>query len=287
MKKLVLFGLALLLTTTAFSQVGIGTTTPAAPALLDLTSTNKGLLIPRVANTAAVTSPVNGMIIYDIAAKCVKGYENGAWSSCFGITVANVPTVTSTTGKIWMDRNLGATRVATTVTDFQAYGDLYQWGRRADGHQRINWTSATAGTPANGTTTTNADIPANASFITEGTFPFDWRVNRDDNLWNGVAAVNNPCPAGYRLPTSAEITAEVTAYNITDSATAFSSPLKFTVPGFRSGSSGNIALVGSSGGYWSSSVSGDTGASRNFLSNSTSINNNNRTTGQSVRCLKD
>jgi hypothetical protein len=40
-----------------------------------------------------------------------------------------------TTGKTWMDRNLGATQVATSSTDAAAYGDLYQWGRRADGHQ--------------------------------------------------------------------------------------------------------------------------------------------------------
>lgn len=32
------------------------------------------------------------------------------------------------TGKIWMDRNLGATRAATSSTDALAYGDLYQWG---------------------------------------------------------------------------------------------------------------------------------------------------------------
>jgi hypothetical protein len=32
------------------------------------------------------------------------------------------------TGRIWMDRNLGASRAATSPTDSEAYGDLYQWG---------------------------------------------------------------------------------------------------------------------------------------------------------------
>ena len=41
-----------------------------------------------------------------------------------------------TTGRVWMDRNLGATQVATSSTDEAGYGDLYQWGRRKDGHQR-------------------------------------------------------------------------------------------------------------------------------------------------------
>jgi hypothetical protein len=45
-------------------------------------------------------------------------------------------TVTTATGRIWMDRNLGATRVALSSTDTEAYGDYYQWGRPEDGHQR-------------------------------------------------------------------------------------------------------------------------------------------------------
>lgn len=39
------------------------------------------------------------------------------------------------TGKTWMDRNLGASRAATSPTDASSFGDLYQWGRGADGHQ--------------------------------------------------------------------------------------------------------------------------------------------------------
>jgi hypothetical protein len=34
---------------------------------------------------------------------------------------------------VWLDRNLGATQVATKVDDSAAYGDYYQWGRAKDG----------------------------------------------------------------------------------------------------------------------------------------------------------
>jgi hypothetical protein len=34
------------------------------------------------------------------------------------------------TGKIWLDRNLGATQAATSRTDSARYGALYQWGRK-------------------------------------------------------------------------------------------------------------------------------------------------------------
>jgi len=45
-------------------------------------------------------------------------------------------TVTTRTGRIWLDRNLGASRVALSPTDTQAYGDYFEWGRPADGHEK-------------------------------------------------------------------------------------------------------------------------------------------------------
>ena len=68
-----------------------------------------------------------------------------------------VPTVTSA-GQVWMDRNLGAYRVAQSVDDYQAYGWLYQWGRLADGHEdRGSDTTATL---------SNGNVPGHDDFIT-------------------------------------------------------------------------------------------------------------------------
>ena len=45
-------------------------------------------------------------------------------------------TITSSvTGKVWMDKNLGASQVCTSFDDSNCYGDYYQWGRDTDGHQ--------------------------------------------------------------------------------------------------------------------------------------------------------
>ena len=57
---------AVLITATTFAQVGIGTTTPDASSALDITSTTKGLLIPRMtaAQRDAITSPTQGLIIF-------------------------------------------------------------------------------------------------------------------------------------------------------------------------------------------------------------------------------
>jgi hypothetical protein len=82
MKKIKLIFLALLISAVSFAQVGIGTITPTAGSILELKATDKALLITRVANTAAVTTPVNGMIIYDLSVNCFKGYQDGAWTGC-------------------------------------------------------------------------------------------------------------------------------------------------------------------------------------------------------------
>ncbi len=65
-QKLLMIGL---LMTGAFSnaQVGIGTNTPDASAMLDVTSTTKGFLMPRMttANRTSITSPASGLTIYN------------------------------------------------------------------------------------------------------------------------------------------------------------------------------------------------------------------------------
>ena len=88
MKKL-LFSVAFIATslfTTA--QVGIGTTSIDASAVLELDATDKALLLPRVSSTSAVITAVNGMLVYDVSANCIKGFENGAWTQCLGAPTA-------------------------------------------------------------------------------------------------------------------------------------------------------------------------------------------------------
>ena len=69
MKKIIFL---LLLFNKAYAQTGIGTSTPDASAKLDVSSTNKGFLPPRIALTALnsaspVTSPATGLLIFNTA----------------------------------------------------------------------------------------------------------------------------------------------------------------------------------------------------------------------------
>lgn len=70
MKKLLF--LFLLISWSAIAQTGIGTTTPNASAKLDVYSTNKGFLPPRITLTGAsdvstIATPVAGLLIYNTA----------------------------------------------------------------------------------------------------------------------------------------------------------------------------------------------------------------------------
>lgn len=62
-----LFILILLLSTIkTMAQTGIGTTSPDASAKLEVNSTSKGLLTPRMTSTqrSSITSPANGLLVY-------------------------------------------------------------------------------------------------------------------------------------------------------------------------------------------------------------------------------
>jgi uncharacterized protein (TIGR02145 family) len=198
---------------------------------------------------------------------------------CTGTPTTVVDVTNPATGKIWMDRNLGASQAATSSTDANSYGDLYQWGRGADGHQCR--TSSTT------TTLSSTDQPAHGDFITVNSGNYDWRSPQNDNLWQGVNGVNNPCPSGYRLPTYAELEAERLSWSQNNSAGAFASPLKLPMAGNRGNSNGSLVDVGSNGYYWSSTVNGTNANYLLFRSSSAYMYYFSRAGGGSVRCLKD
>jgi uncharacterized protein (TIGR02145 family) len=187
--------------------------------------------------------------------------------------------VTTATGKTWMDRNLGATQVATSSDDANSYGDLYQWGRGSDGHQCR--TSSTT------TTLSAVDQPANGNFIRISNSPRDWRDPQNDNLWQGANGINNPCPTGYRLPTITELDAERASWSSNNAAGAFASPLKLPMAGYRGYSNGSLTSVGSYGDCWSSTISGAGARCLGFGSSDASMGTSSRAFGFSVRCLKE
>ena len=235
----------------------------------------------------AISNPAAGLIIYNTDIRCLDTYNGVRWITCNTIGATDV--YNPTTGQVWMDRNLGATVVATRPrSDFNdnasyitsqtsSFGDLYQWGRATDGHEKRNST-ATAGT--------STSTSPGANFLTGSA---NWYTGSNpDDLWKeDGTGVNNPCPSGYRVPTEAEWDAERGSWTDNNRAGAFASLLKLPLAGIRAKDSGGLVYRGVNGDYWTSTISGSRAYRLGFSESDADTNLFERSDGLSVRCLKD
>ncbi len=82
MKKALTILIFLAFTIHSMSQVGIGTTSPAASAQLDVSSTKKGFLPPRMtsAQRDSISKPEFGLVIYNATSDNLQVYKKGTES---------------------------------------------------------------------------------------------------------------------------------------------------------------------------------------------------------------
>ena len=253
-----------------FSQnsVGIGTTTPDASAILELRSANKGFLPPRMGKSQmeAISKrsprPATGLIVYctDCESKGIYVYKGGGFKLLAFFEETESSYTENTTeiveveynGRTWMDRNLGASQRATRIDDPASYGDLYQWGRIKDGHEKRNSETTEELQPSD--YTGGKFIKTVRPYNMHKSKP-TWTTARPLESWqNGI---NDPCPEGYRVPTSEELFSVLSRDgNIPNSVTrayAFDNTLKLPAAGKRD-YNGDVVQDGTSLYYWSKSV---------------------------------
>jgi uncharacterized protein (TIGR02145 family) len=336
-----------------FSQVGIGTSAPNSKAALDISSTNKGLLIPRITKANRPVTPPAGMMIYQTdntpgfyfynGTKWQRFYTDddppapinnplpgasndpaatpGATGSVVGADGITYVTVRLGDGSIWLQQNLGANRVATSINDVLSYGDLYQWGRWTDRHEKR--------TPVfSRTISTSEPNPNNPAGLIKqwgiNVNPYYYQINT--TWWSAVTNINpnidlwaastpqtvtasngcDPCKlllgGTWRLPTRPEYqglinNASVTGTIITNLNNGFTSHLKINAPGLRGHTSTTLFDLGTRGLFWTSTAdavfSTSSATAFYFEINNSSVNFGNtvsttqRGFGLSIRCKKD
>ncbi len=77
-------------------NIGIGTTTPDTSAVLDVTSTTKGMLIPRMttAQRTAISTPATGLLVFDNTTGGFWFYNGTAWTDLSAGTLTRSASIT-------------------------------------------------------------------------------------------------------------------------------------------------------------------------------------------------
>jgi hypothetical protein len=279
-----------------YSQVGINASgsQPDPSAMLDVKSTTKGVLLPRMtlAEIEVIADPANGLVVFNTTDNKFYAYLSGSglWKEilygaasiapgCGTITVNHVAgsvapvTKTVTYGtvknipgapsKCWITSNLGADRQATSVDDATEGSAGWYWQFNHKQGYKHDGTTRTPDTPWE-------------SLINEN---FDWQ------------AVNDPCTielgGAWRLPSYTEWTNVDASGSWTNWDGPWSSGLKLHASGYLQG--GLLGDRGVYGSYWSSTRSYayegwmlvfDCCSGSDMYSNSLAY-------GLSLRCLRD
>lgn len=211
----------------------------------------------------------------------------------------NYKTVTSpTTNKVWLDRNLGASKacdqnrnmfasdLAYETSQKDCFGDYYQWGRNPDGHQAV--VSQTT------TILENRLITIDSLFVLtdSSTTYYDW-LNPSYDLDGQKRSANLSktdgtfiCPVGFRVPTMSELASEKA--NMSN----FINILKFPLNGWKARHIANkVYDKGSIGSIWSSTPDntyqkyGTSLIYDEFTGNQR--NGDERAIGRGIRCIKN
>lgn len=281
MKKALIFLVLLNFIVTSKAQnVGIGTTTPSASAELDVSSTNKGFLPPRMTavQRAHISSPANGLLVFQTDYPSGLYYFNsGMWSSV--TTPIHYPSVTICNQK-WMDKNLDVITYSN--------GDTIAYITDA-----ATWASLTTGAWCyyNNDPSNNAIYGKLYNWYAvndpRGLAPAGWHVPNETDWATLETCLSNSSVEGGKLKVSG-----ITTWRSPNTGANNSSGWSALPGGLRYDNGTLSYTINENGYWWSASASGNdiyTAFYRklyyqyNYVSTDKTIKNY----GLSVRCLRD
>lgn len=159
----------MIITANVFAQVGIGTITPNASSILDISSTTQGMLAPRMttAQRTAIASPADGLMVYDTDLKSFYHYN-------LGITSWNQITSAST-GRSKFKLIKSTDVLATVLAAEKTAGSNTKYVLDPNTYYEIN-----------GTVTFDLPIELNGAYISGEDSADDKIVRTSGNLFDGA-----------------------------------------------------------------------------------------------------
>jgi hypothetical protein len=149
MKKSYLLVITLFLSTfgNTNAQVGIGTTTPDSSSILDITSVNKGMLIPRITSTVrdGIPALAQGLLIYNTNDLEFNYYQSGwkDFSSGYNVVNSILPITTYSSSDVVLTRMIFSPKAGSYLAHFNGQYAINPISAAAQGVVDLNATLAT------------------------------------------------------------------------------------------------------------------------------------------------
>lgn len=229
MKKLFFFSLFTFLFTVSRAQVSISSTNilPHSSAMLDVGSTSKGLLMPRLTTTqrTAITGTAKGLMVYDSTTNSVWYYNGTSWGELSSIyantwktTAANIYNTNTgnvgigtvnpqqkldIAGNLALSGDVTISNLADNWLRLNQVGD-YSNGIYSPGFLRIDGgiASGSAGSGGAGTITATTSLFApifydwnNTGYYVDPASTTNFNTLR----WNNVDCINGTCPPNHAI----------------------------------------------------------------------------------------
>jgi hypothetical protein len=169
MKKIILSICIILVNYSVEAQVGIGTNTPDNSAMLEVQSSDKGLLFPRMTTVQrnGISSPAAGLHVYDTNTKSLWFYNGSFWvnyaaQAKYGDVKSGIQSADHD-GWVMLDGRLFSTLSASQQAVATSLGLSTNLPNASNAYLVQNGASMGAVSGANTTTLTQANLP-NVSF---------------------------------------------------------------------------------------------------------------------------